>query len=83
LRPGEKVQVIDVSLLSSPLQALADDPAAGGTVGHVAITPVDREGNVDQALLDAWADFRGTGQTHPLTAAVHEAVIEVRTGGRP
>jgi hypothetical protein len=79
LGSGEKAQVIDLGLLPSSLQAFADDPGEGGTAGHVSIVPVDAGGNIDQTLLDEWAAARETGQTHPLTAAVQEAVIEVRT----
>jgi hypothetical protein len=79
---GEKVQVVDLSLLPSSLQALADDPGAGGIPGHVSIAPVNERGEVDRAVLAEWASTRGTGQVHPLTAAVLEAVVEVRLGGK-
>jgi hypothetical protein len=80
LHSGEKVQVIDLSLLQGPLQALADDPGEGGTPGHVAIVPVDADGNVDQALLEEWADARNADLPHPLTDLVLAAVVreEVR-----
>jgi hypothetical protein len=65
--PGGKAQVIDTSKLKPPLVATPDAPPAG----HVSIAPQD------PALIAEWAATRGTGQIHPLTQAIMDAVIEV------
>jgi len=83
LAPGDKVQVLDLSLLQGPLRAFADDPSEGGTPGHVTIAPVDANGNIDQALLEEWADARATGATHPLTDLVLAAVVQVNVRKQP
>jgi hypothetical protein len=77
LAPRQKAQAIDVGLLQPPLAAIADDPQAGGMEGHVAITPVDGTGQINQQQLDEWASFRGTGRMHAFTQIVLDAVVEV------
>jgi hypothetical protein len=72
---GDKAQGIDVGRLHPPLAAIPDDPGRGGTPGHVSVCPVDAAGNVDQQKLDDWAASRGTGQTHPLTQDVLDAIV--------
>jgi hypothetical protein len=72
---GKRVHKIDVSRLQSPLRAFADDPAAGGTAGHVSIVPVDSNGNVDQVLLEEWAAAHDSGTIHPLTQNVLDSIV--------
>jgi hypothetical protein len=72
---GKRVQSIDLARLQLPLRAFADDPAAGGTPGHVTILPVAPIGNVDQALLEEWAASRDSPETHRLTQVVLDAVV--------
>jgi hypothetical protein len=76
LRRGEVAQVIDLTLLQPPLQAIPDDVAAGGTAGHIAIVPIDATGGVDQQLLDEWAATRGGPLAHSLTRNVLLAVVQ-------
>lgn len=76
LRRREKAQGIDLMLLQPPLRGIPDDPAAGGTAGHVSIVPVDVNGNVDQQLLDEWAASRGQSPPHPLTGDVMAAIVQ-------
>jgi len=83
LRRGEIAQVIDVALLQPPLRAIPDDVAAGGTPGHVSITPVDGAGGVDQQLLDEWAATRGHSAAHPLTGKVMQAVVQINVRQAP
>jgi hypothetical protein len=83
LRPGEVAQVIEVALLQPPLQAVSDDVAAGGTPGHVSITPVDAAGDVDQPLLDEWAATRGHSPAHPLTGSVMQAIVQTNVRQAP
>lgn len=66
---GNKVQQIDVALLPPILGAFRDDS------GHVSIVPIDASGTIDVAALEEWASFRGTGQTHSLTAFLLQAVV--------
>ena len=73
---ARKAQKLDLARLKPPLQGFPDDPALGGTPGHVSIAPADAAGKVDQTLLDKWAAARGMEQTHPLTQIVLDAVIE-------
>jgi RHS repeat-associated protein len=69
-RPGEKVQVIDTSLLKE-LEAVPDSSS-----GHVSIRP----GN-DTQLLKEWAGTKKTGNTHRLTLELLNAVVNtVRRG---
>lgn len=77
LRRGEVAQGIDGALLQPPLRAIPDDVAAGGTQGHVSITPVDAAGGVDQQLLDEWAATRGQSPAHALTGNVLQAVVQI------
>jgi hypothetical protein len=65
--PGGKAQVIDTSKLKPPLVATPDAPPPG----HVSIGPRD------PTLIDEWAAARGTGQIHPLTQAILDAVVDV------
>jgi hypothetical protein len=81
LRGGRKAQGIDTDKLKPPLRAIPDDTKQGGTPGHVAITPVDENGEVDLKQLEAWALSRGTGQTHELTQILLDAVVEPNTKG--
>lgn len=83
LGPREKVQVIDLTLLQSPLRAFDDDPTEGGTAGHVSIVPVDSAGEVDQALLEEWARSRGSSPAHRLTELVLAAVVQVNLRRQP
>lgn len=62
LRPGEKAQVIDTSKLTSCGAHCTPD-------GHVSLRPGTQE------ELEAWAKTRGTGDVHPLTKEVKEAVV--------
>lgn len=75
LRRGEVAQGIDVTLLQSPLQAIPDDIAKGGSPGHVSITPVDAAGKVDQQLLDEWAATCGQLLAHPLTSTTAQQSV--------
>lgn len=75
--PGGKAQVIDLDLLAPPLLGFADcSELDGGIEGHLSIAPAADDGTVDLALLEAWAASRGTGQAHPLTVIVKEALVE-------
>ncbi len=65
--PSGKAQVIDIRKLKPPLVAKPDAPPPG----HVSIGPLD------PVLIDEWAATRGTGQTHPLTQAIMDAVVDV------
>jgi len=64
--PGGKAQIIDTSKLRS-LSAVPDAPPPG----HVSITPED------DALIAKWAATRGTGQIHPLTQELLDAIVGV------
>jgi len=81
LPPGKKAQGIDTDRLKPPLKAIADDPKLGGDPGHLAIAPVDGNGNVDLQLLEDWAKARGTGQIHPLTQNLLDAVVQPNAKG--
>jgi hypothetical protein len=65
--PGGKAQVIDTSKLKPPLVATPDAPPPG----HVSIDPLDF------VLIDEWAATRGTGQIHPLTESIIDAIVDV------
>jgi hypothetical protein len=78
---GGKAQAIDVEKLKLPLVAIPDDPAQGGSPGHVAIVPVNEKRELDLALLTEWASSRGTGHTHALTQILLDAVVEPNTRG--
>lgn len=73
--PGRKVQGVDLRLLRPPLRAFPDRPEQGGAPGHIAIAPVDESGRVDMDGLEHWASFRKTGQVHPLTQILLDAVV--------
>ncbi|MDB6066116.1 MAG: repeat protein [Pedosphaera sp.] len=62
--PGGKAQIIDTSKLGS-LKPVPDAPPPG----HVSITPKN------PALLEPWTATRGTGQIHPLTQELIDAII--------
>ena len=83
LQRGQVAQVIDVTLLELPLQAVPDNIAKGGTPGHVSITPVDAAGDVDQQLLDEWAANSGQSPAHPLTRNVMRAVVQSNVRQQP
>ena len=78
--PGgrRKVQKIDLALLREPLAAFADDPAEGGTPGHVAIAPVNKAtGEIDYEKLREWAAFREQeGEVHEFTQIVLDSIVE-------
>jgi len=74
--PGGKAQVLDLDLLQWPLLGIEDDPLQGGDEGHVSIAPVTKEGEVDQELLDEWANTRGTNKVHALTELVRNALVK-------
>jgi len=65
--PGNKAQVIDISKLSTPLQAIFDDSPPG----HISIRPSDL------SLIPEWAATRGTDFIHPFTKGVMDAIIGV------
>jgi hypothetical protein len=75
IQAGKKVQSIDTGKLKPPLMAIPDDVEKGGTPGHVAIAPVNDKGEVDVALLEEWARSRDTGETHPFTQILLDAVV--------
>lgn len=79
--PGRKGQAIDTEKLRSPLKAIPDDTAQGGSAGHFAIAPVNAMGDVDVEQLHAWAQSRGTGRTHKFTQALLDAVVEPNVKG--
>jgi hypothetical protein len=74
--PGKKAQGIDTDKLKPPLRAWPDDTGQGGTPGHVAIAPVDENGEVDVENLKAWARSRGTDATHEFTQILLDAVVK-------
>lgn len=73
--PNWKAQAIDTDEFRGPLKAIPDDVAQGGTAGHFSIAPIDANGQVDLALLEAWARTRGSGKPHELTEILLEAVV--------
>jgi hypothetical protein len=80
--PGTgKSQAIDLDKLKPPLKAFPDDPDQGGSPGHVAIAPVDDNGEVDGQRLEEWAASRQTGQTHAYTQILLDAVVEPNQKG--
>jgi hypothetical protein len=62
-RPGEKVQKIDVSQLTTLIAVVDSDD------GHVSITTGDAEKDAE------WASTRGGDTVHPLTTQVQDAVV--------
>jgi len=79
--PGKKAQGIDTDKLKPPLGACPDDASQGGTVGHVAIAPLDESGAVDVKSLEAWATSRGTSSIHDFTQILLDAVVEPNVKG--
>jgi len=75
-RWAKKTQIIDV--VDFP-----DDPVKGGQSGHGVIAPLDADGELDRAMLDGWASYRGSGRRHPLTQAVLDAIVERDVRSRP
>jgi len=80
--PGRKAQGIEIGRIKPPLRATPDDPERGGTPGHFAIAPVDMNNNIDIRRLEAWAQSRGSGQTHELTQILLDAVVQPNAKGR-
>lgn len=81
--PGQrtKAQVIDLDLLEPPLCGIPDNLSEGGTPGHVAITPVRSDGEVDSDRLRDWAESRerlgdDPDAVHELTRIVIDAVVD-------
>lgn len=82
LPQGVKGHAIDLALLPPGLRAFADDPAeAGGEAGHVSIVPVNPQGEIDHEALERWAQARESGEDHPLTQLLLEAVVEKNVRG--
>ncbi len=72
-----RAQKIEVSRLAgSGLRYFPDDPTKGGESNHGVIAPEDAFGEVDQALLDEWASYRGSAKRHRFTQAIIDALIE-------
>lgn len=65
------VTEIDLDLLTPPLAGFRDPR----NPGHMLIAPADEEGNVDRALLRAWAETREALEPHELTMIVLAAMI--------
>ena len=78
---GKKAQGIEVDKLKPRLRAWPDDKNHGGTPGHFAIAPVDKNGELDVEELRAWASSRGTGATHEFTQILLDAVVEHNVWG--
>ena len=77
--PGltQKAQKIDVALLNETgLSFFPDDPSVGGREGHGVIAPVNAAGEVDLAMLQEWASYRGSGRRHRFTQSVLNAIVE-------
>ena len=72
---GRKSQGIDLDSLRLPLKAFFDKPDEGGTEGHVSIAPADHSGKIDAKALEEWVAFRMTGQVHPFTQIIFDAVV--------
>jgi hypothetical protein len=81
LAEGEIGIAINLSLLSHPLRAFADDPGSPGRPGHLAIAPVDHDGSVDVEKLREWIKSRETDLNHPFTQQILEAVIPGKVKG--
>ena len=65
VEPGAKAQGIDLDEIDEPLRPFPDDSSLeGGVVGHLSLAPVTAEGQIDQILLNEWADTRQTGRVH-------------------
>ncbi len=73
---GKKVRQLDVVMLRrNGLKVFPDIVAEGGREGHATLAPVTDDGEVDQAKLQERASYRGTGQRHPFTQAVLDAIL--------
>ena len=81
LEAGVKGQQIDLGRLPPELRGFEDDPAEGGTAGHVAIAPVDETGVIDQQRLEEWMRSRDAEGEHELTRLLMEAVVEKNVKG--
>ena len=68
-RKGKLNQVIDLALLKEPLRAFAD------AENHVAIVPVNDQGEIDRAKLEEWASYRDRKECHPLTQIMLDAIV--------
>jgi hypothetical protein len=79
--PGKKAQGIETTKLLVPLAAIADDITQGGNAGHFLIVPTNERREVDVAQLQDWAMSRGTGQIHPLTQILLNAVVHPNVKG--
>ena len=64
-KPGDKVQVIDTSLLDK-LRAVPDAEPPG----HVSVRPPDL------SEISDWASTRGTDEIHPYTQELKDAIID-------
>jgi len=71
IRPGKKGQKIDLALLDTAMLGCFKDEN-----GHVAIVPVDADGNLDMMKLAEWAAAWGVDPPHPLTTMVLDAIVE-------
>jgi hypothetical protein len=71
IKPGKKGQKIDLAKLDPVLLGCFQDDD-----GHVAIVPVDANGELDMMKLAAWANTRGADSSHSLTTMVLEAIVE-------
>jgi hypothetical protein len=75
--PGEKAQVLDLDLLGYPLRGYDDQPGLEGAIeGHVSIAPALPDGTIDHELLAEWSASRNTGEVHPLTELVKNALVD-------
>jgi hypothetical protein len=81
LEDGVKGQRIDLGQLPAGFGAFEDDPAEGGTEGHITIAPVDENGAIHQQRLEEWARSRDSGDEHELTRLLLEAVVEKNVRG--
>lgn len=72
VKPGDKAQIIDLSLLQAPLVAVPDAPPEG----HVSIRPGAALTPAALRNTAEWAATRGTPTIHPYTQSVIDAVID-------
>lgn len=68
--PGGKAQVIDLSRLQEPLVGVPDTPPQG----HVSIRPGSNLTLEVMQSIEQWAATRGTGDIHPFTRAIVDAI---------
>jgi hypothetical protein len=66
---GKLNQVIDLARLKEPLRAFADAD------NHVAIVPVNDQGEIDREKLEEWASYREKKECHPLTQIMLDAIV--------